>query len=961
MQYQEQVDGDKLFTGNVKILGSLQGEGISRLENEIQQSRVEAQTVRADFDDFLESLISDSVIDVSEKRTILRKWNEITSEYPLIIQRATDRGLTEQHIAVAAYETAYRYLSNYLFGVGGVLVDMETPSTIDQDQFRNAFYEYYTAREALINGIVDKIVDDENGKIDEINEELAKIKSGELADNAITRAKLEAGFRTEHESVLSQVYPMGTAAESSVTSYQRRLQEVVNLADVLEREIAQRDTGLVIMDQRIILVSEEVTGAITRIASLEITAAEIEAIVAEFAGDHTKIAALELQADSIEASVADYGTEKAKIAQLQITVGNINSVLAELQIGGEIINVSLITQSADRIAGIVADGGYTEGGIFYPTKAYSQVQLLKDRFDVFVQGSGDDFTAASWIVTPSMIESFVSDVTVGTMIDDELAPVDARLSQIEQDAQSISLTVQSLSGTIASGDQATTERILDLIDDLQLEASSGIIITQNRIDIAVMEQNDENVLLWSRITLEADRITQEVGRAQDEETILGSRIIQEADRITAEVARAIGSESTISSQVSQQAAQISHRVLARAYNADTDTWTDTEAFMALRVALPEVMSAERRNAIAALLSASELTVFNRLYESFTAAWTEGDADFSETRYRLVASPAPADVSSMTSTFQSKGLLSSQFLLDADEVFMTGTIRGRHLEMESVSTEIFNATKARIQNLSAKSVLVDTNPNSTTDFEVEINEGSGIIVRKSGTVIFAVNPSTGKCYLHGDIDVDDGMFRGSIASGPLTLNKNPPTSSSFTISGSVVSFVNNLGNTTGLTSGRFACTGTYSGNELGAIEFVRNQTSKTYTQEEWVWSGYKSFYTVYVWTRNLTRSDVSIKLYRKSDNAKLCDYSDYYEPASSWVRDSRRSDHGEWGGGSATPAPSPNPSTALGGSVSFGSSGSLSFTASAFTFKLENLPVGYSSSYPAGTAYLDANGFLKIKT
>lgn len=1073
----------------------------------------------------------------------------------------------------------------------------------------------------------------EDDRLTDVEDGLQRVRNGEIIDGAIDRAALEAGFVDEHEKSISELWPSGLESPSAVDiETEARLAEVAAererldllepeifpqgpdapsapeiiagdllsvgaLTEILEREIASRDRGLVMAEQRILLIAQDTEGALEKVASLEITVGEIEAIVAEFSGDHTRISALELQADGIEASVSDYGDEKAKIAALQLTVDSINSILAELNVGGEIINLSLIVQNADRIAQIVADGGYTDAeNVFHPTKAYTQVTQLSDRYELFLAGDDTEKGQAAWIATVDQISSFVTALEVTGVIDGALAPVEAAVSAIEQRADSLELSVADVAGSIEQAALENRETLLAALDQLEAQASSSIILTQNRIDLIVARQDGENVSLWARIALEADRITSEVGRAVGAEVDLSSRITQEAgritqeiedrtqglldarsyidqratsilssvesgmqaldgtlrdvaateaaeaeatatayadgivsdeeqraitdaqakadaaraaaitaaaadaaskadaaeqaaalaaavytdsqilqlgdaiiarvaqteialdpqedgsvaykavaawaqlllepgtfatriqtsedgiirngslieqvkdlislrvdealsestagiviagnrielavaeqrsssesllaqlsieaDRISSEVLRAIEGEATLASQIVQQASQISARVRASQYNSVDGTWSDVQAIMALTVTLPSVISLERYDAIRALLDASCRPLFDTAYEQFLAPWSEngGQTWESDVRYQISPAATAEDLAALRVAMAAAGVLSSQFLVDADEVFMPGTIRGRHLEMESVSTELFTALQARIQELSAKRLKVDTNPAIGTDYEVYVDEDNGILVRKNGVVIFSVNPATGRVYIYGDADIENGVFRGSIESGPLVLNKNPPTSESFIISGPVALFMIDLSTHTGLSSGKFTCTGTYNGIEIEAVSLQITSAPKNQSYRQWGPSYYKAWCYYYDWTATNTVYDISITFYRKSDHTVLFSYSEHYEPSVPWIR-------GDMSGAEYpsspypstwAPEPSPNPIPVVGGQ-SFPASGTLSFTSGAFTYALLNLPSGYSQNYPIGTVYVDATGFLKIRT
>lgn len=149
MQYQEQVDGDKVFTGNVEILGQIQNYGLSRIATEVQKSRTEAQSVKADFKNFLDAVLSDGIIEPTEKLTIARIWAEIKTEYPIIRSRAIDNGLTETSQEVQLYELAYQALQDCLIVTPGILQDMKTATAVDKAEIASKFERYYIAREVI--------------------------------------------------------------------------------------------------------------------------------------------------------------------------------------------------------------------------------------------------------------------------------------------------------------------------------------------------------------------------------------------------------------------------------------------------------------------------------------------------------------------------------------------------------------------------------------------------------------------------------------------------------------------------------------------------------------------------------------------------------------------------------------------------------------------------------------------
>lgn len=147
-----QIEGDKLFLGDVEILGQIKNAGLSSIVTKLEKTRSEAQNVRADLDTFFENIISDGIVDVSEKKLLLQKWQEIATEYPIVRQRGIDAGLSNSSVQITSYESAYQTLDEILNGAGGILTDMENASSVDKLEVELRFRNYHTAKANLDTG-----------------------------------------------------------------------------------------------------------------------------------------------------------------------------------------------------------------------------------------------------------------------------------------------------------------------------------------------------------------------------------------------------------------------------------------------------------------------------------------------------------------------------------------------------------------------------------------------------------------------------------------------------------------------------------------------------------------------------------------------------------------------------------------------------------------------------------------
>jgi len=239
---------------------------------------------------------------------------------------------------------------------------------------------------------------------------------------------------------------------------------------------------------------------------------------------------------------------------------------------------------------------------------------------------------------------------------------------------------------------------------------------------------------------------------------------------------------------------------------------------------------------------------------------------------------------------------------------------------------------------------------------------------------------------GTLQSANGIFTGSIQSGPLSLNISPPSSASFTTNSKKASeFTLELYNA-GITPGNYAATGTYNGTSVGSVSFTHNTT--TYVEETigtlnvykrlYAATQYNQYWIRYQYTISEVRRKYlrSISFYNTSGTL-ISTVSGYIWGTTSYCAgplvqvsgphyDSVNSPLGWWynpGSGYTQISTNPNvePTWAnytatdtAGDTTTTLANGSISFTAGAYTMKITNLP-GYSSSLAAGTLYVAADG------
>lgn len=131
------LDGSILVGDTGVTIGSVQGQ---------------AQTAAADAATALNTLgriQSDAWLSRDEKPEVMRQWGAIGAEYPDTAAMGATLGLTALR---TAYVNAYNALSSYLTGLSPAYNDLSADTAIVAATFTARFNDYFTARQALLNG-----------------------------------------------------------------------------------------------------------------------------------------------------------------------------------------------------------------------------------------------------------------------------------------------------------------------------------------------------------------------------------------------------------------------------------------------------------------------------------------------------------------------------------------------------------------------------------------------------------------------------------------------------------------------------------------------------------------------------------------------------------------------------------------------------------------------------------------
>ena len=96
-------------------------------------------------------ITSDSRLTPSEKQQLDMQMQDIITEKITYIAQAKTYG-----VSYSNYETKYNTLYNYCYGTSGILANLTTTTNVNASTLKTNFNNYFTARDTLLQGIVNK-------------------------------------------------------------------------------------------------------------------------------------------------------------------------------------------------------------------------------------------------------------------------------------------------------------------------------------------------------------------------------------------------------------------------------------------------------------------------------------------------------------------------------------------------------------------------------------------------------------------------------------------------------------------------------------------------------------------------------------------------------------------------------------------------------------------------------------
>jgi len=439
-------------------------------------------------------------------------------------------------------------------------------------------------------------------------EDTEAIRGGDLIDGAIDRAKLESGLMDEFGQMQTELFPAGIGQQSTI--------ELITPRVGIAEDVIDNLYGLIGEQEELV----------------EVRAKEILLVASQADADRTRIASVEIGLDSIVQTVAE---------------------LIPLQ-EGQVLNLTQITQNAQAIELMATEGTYDPGTGAVDTKSLAEAKLVKDRFDVFIGGTGDDHDAATWVVKQDEIAARVQAV-----VEDD-AGVRTAITEIVQTDESIAMQVSDLRSTT-----------LEDVDAALVEAQAGILVTSQMVAVEAQARGALGEELSGKIVVEADRITSEVSRATESEGTLASQIVQTAESINLSVFGTEAAPGPLPAVQSQLA--ITKNSIAAQVEGSGAT-----ALLAMSVTLPSQIN-----------EATYQRMINAIVRGVPVGSTKVLAVYTlqpDGTYAIKSAVLTDDYKALKTALRDSGLLGSQITLDADEILLGGQVKAANIDVGDLNSK-----------------------------------------------------------------------------------------------------------------------------------------------------------------------------------------------------------------------------------------------------------------------------------
>lgn len=142
------ADGKAVAAQNAANAAQSAAQTAQNAANAAATAASNSQTSANTANSILSDIANDNILMPAEKQDVLKEWQVIQGERPIIVAQAGSYSIT-----TATYDSAYNSLNSY---ITPLLANMNVNSAIDGTVFRATFKAYYDAKVALLKAISDR-------------------------------------------------------------------------------------------------------------------------------------------------------------------------------------------------------------------------------------------------------------------------------------------------------------------------------------------------------------------------------------------------------------------------------------------------------------------------------------------------------------------------------------------------------------------------------------------------------------------------------------------------------------------------------------------------------------------------------------------------------------------------------------------------------------------------------------
>ncbi len=560
------------------------------------------------------------------------------------------------------------------------------------------------------------------------------------------------GGENESTSVEVTVYPTGLDDIDAVT--QGLIDLGVNTHAVVFPLGEENDTSISFNKLKVTNVDRYVQNIIDRVRTIEKKTSwdgnRFTVLGEQLDENTTKVFDFEVGIDGLRYNLAqvetDVGGNATQILQINATLDAIESTLESIVIdpdGTTVIDLSGMRQDVDSIESWIATGEWAPGGVVVNQLSY--VQQLQDQLTDFVAGEGD---GPEWVGTIQTQTDESIGLAVGTVEGyDTIA--DATQDALD-DITALTVTVGNHGSELElTRDGLTFNSVYNRnVHGLLRRHRSQISALNNRITAAVETQTEDGEQFMSLFDLKDSEITLLNQRVTEEVETLLSQIQINSDGISNQVSALDILESEVYARFDIHAGLIAGKVGAKKWDSETGDYEEyANGYLAMTIGIPLVLTTDRYNQITAAISDAGGAV-----SDFTDAYRDGatkkylkkvvdTVNDPQTEMTLAQYNAARDAAfTVTDENGDPTVIVSQFLVDAEEQVLRGTVTIDHLmadTLEAINGYIHDLTADQIdvEDLMTRDLLIQDGGHIRSggyDTAGNYTSGSGFFMGHDGT-------------------------------------------------------------------------------------------------------------------------------------------------------------------------------------------------------------------------------------